>query len=129
MRIERLGTRAMFVITESRLEDQMFPDGDADQGVTVGMEIDRFLKRTFGAYECARRISDGYIFEEYSWRTDSWEKSEDERCEEREFRFNIRSDARETALPQLLEFLASLCFGDQGIRLEVGDETMLVYAS
>jgi hypothetical protein len=114
MRIESLGRRALFLIPSVKVYNPKY----SKTRQSVAKTIHNFLNATFGGYTCAS----GNIFGYFASETTEYD-------ELREFRVAFKEDERKTKVPQLQEFLATLCadIGEECIYLECGEDAMLVY--
>lgn len=114
MRIQNLGRRALFLIPSVKVYNPKY----SKTRQSVAKTIHNFLTRTFGGYTCASGNIFGYFQSEAT-----------EYDELREFRVAFLEDELKTKVPQLQEFLATLCadIGEECIYLECGEDAMLIY--
>ena len=115
MRIKSLGRRALFLIPPNKLHNRKY----SKSGQNVAEVIHSFLTTTFAGYTCAS----GNIFGYYN-------SSESVEYDElREFRVAFKEDEARTKVPELQNFLATICadIGEECIYLECGEDAMLVY--
>lgn len=114
MRIESLGKRAMFLIPSIKVYNRKY----SKSRQSIAKTIHHFLIDTFNGYTCASGNIYGYFRSE-----------NDDYDELREFRVAFKEDELRTKVPQLQEFLASICvdIGEECIYLECGEDAMLVY--
>ena len=114
MRIEDLGTRALFLIPSVKVYNPKY----SKSRQSVARVIHEFLKGTFGGYTCASGNIYGYFSSESV-----------EYDELREFLVAFKEDGGKTKIVKLQEFLADICedIGEECLYLECGGDVMLVY--
>jgi hypothetical protein len=113
MKIERLGTKTMFLVPSIKVYGRKY----SKSGQAVYRTIHEFLLGNFGGYTCASGNIYGFFTSEHA-----------EYDELREFRCAL-NPANQESLDKLQEFLAALAddIGEECIYLECDNSTYLVY--
>ena len=116
MRVVNLGRPARFLIPAYKVHDSKH----SKTGQNIPQAIHDFLMQAFGGYNFSLGNKVGFF---------RGQKSLVECDESKEFCVAFKEDDKKTRVPQLQQFLASICedINEECIYLECGEDSMFVY--